>query len=37
MIEVKGIYNLGCLVGEEMRKKTQENWKYEERGLGLGG
>lgn len=35
--EVRGIYNLGCLVGEEMRKKTQENQKYEERGLGLGG
>ena len=37
VIEVRGIYNLGCLVGEKMRKKTQENQKYEEKGLGLSG
>ena len=30
------MYNLGCLVGEKMRKKTQEKHNYEESGLRLG-
>lgn len=30
------MYNLGCLVGEKMRKKTQEKHKYEENDLRLG-
>lgn len=36
LVREREMYNLGCLVGEKMRKKTQEKHKYEENGLTLG-